>query len=495
MIVLSIAQFYSASPLLISSDEKLPVKAANSLPEFFQEEFPTFQKFIDIYYQYKSQAREGYLTIGSIKDIDEVGAKYLEAFYKTFANNMPVFPYMGMADFVRNAKKFYVSRGSEDSFRFLFRIMFGMDIEFKYPKENMFSPSSGKWSQKVTIYLRVTIGTIDGTLIGKKLLIKNPSGSSLTLTVKSYRLISQSVGNSIWVDSENWDDIDVWADTVAVTGSLYEIEVEQFASQTVSTGDRVFALINPSTLAYTLQGEITSTLSSYTVTTPGTDFRLGSVHEYNSPSGMLSYRVTALDSNKGIKRIEFLSFPDEYTVSPVTQTIEGATIQFTANAVNRYSGYYENTDGFLSNNSKLQDSYFYQIFSYVIKSRVSRELYEDLVNRILHPSGLIMFSEYEKLGSHTMGITATSDIDRSLDILDSVNIYDTFVRTAAFTRGLSDTIDITETFSIAIGKIFSDTVSLTDSGVVNYWAAGEYTVLGYTDPEFYTTDNFQTRTI
>jgi hypothetical protein len=453
---------------LVSSDEKLPVKAANSLPEFFQEEFPTFQKFIDIYYQYQKQAREGYQAIGSIKDIDEVGAKYLEAFYKTFASNMPVFPYMGMADFVRNARAFYVSRGSEDSFRFLFRIMFGAEIEFKYPKENMFRPSSGKWAQKVTVYVRILTGTISDALIGKKLLVKDLTGSTVALVVKSY---------------------------IQKAGAVYEIEVDNFIAQAVVPGARVFALINPVTLEYTLQGEITSTLSAYQVTTPGEDFRLGSVHEYTSPAGVLSFRVTALDNNKGIKRIEFLSFPGEYTSGPVTHTFDGASIQFIANSINRYSGYYENTDGFLSNNSRLQDSYFYQIFSYVIKSRVSRELYEDITTKILHPAGLIMFSEYEKLGTHTIGVDSSSDIDRSLDIIDPVIIYDTFNRVIDVDRTLTDTVTITEAFVITVGKIMTDTVTLTDSGVIDFWAAGEYTVPGYTVDEFYTTADYQTRTI
>jgi hypothetical protein len=497
MIVQSTLRFSSSVPLLISTDEKLPVKAANSIPEFFQEEFPTFQTFIDLYYQYQSQAKSGYQTISSIKDIDEVGEKYLEAFYRTYANKMPVFPYIGMADFIRNAKKFYVSRGSEDSFRFLFRIMFGVDIEFKYPQENMFKPSSGLWVQKVSIYLRVLVGDVDGTLLGKTLLIKDLTGATSTLKVKAYRELPAFPGllGGEWVDENVWFDTDNWQDTPTVPGTVFEIEVEKFASQTVTNGAKVFALVNPTTLEYALQGEITTTLSSYEVITPGVDFRLGSVYEYNSPAGILSFRVTAIDQNKGIKRIEFLSFPSEYSSVPVDYTFSGAVIRFKANPVNRYSGYYDNSDGFLSNNSKLQDSYFYQIFSYVIKSRVSRELYEDLVNRILHPAGLIMFSEYEKLSDHILDTTTGTDVSSSLDILDPVVIYDEFDRVASFSRVFEDTIPITEEFSLLVGKTFSDTVAITESGLVSYWGVGDYAVTGYFADNFYTTSDYQSRTI
>ena len=468
MIVNSIATFYSTAPVVLTTDEKLPIKAANSLPEFFQEEFPTFQKFIDTYYQYQQQSKEGYVKIESIRDLDAIGEKYLDAFYRTFADRMPKFPYMGMADFIRNAKRFYVSRGSEESFRFLFRIMFGSEIEFKYPKENMLKPSSGKWVQKVSVYVEILVGTIDDTIIGKKLLVKDSSGSTVALVAKGY---------------------------TQITPTIFEVEVANFVSQTVVSGARVFALQNPQTLAYELQGEITTTLNQYSVSVPGVDFKLGSVFEYTSPAGLLSFRITALDDNLGVKRIEFLSFPGEYTGTDVTFTFSGASIIFKKGSVNRYTGYYDNTDGFLSNNSKLQDSYFYQIFSYVIKSNVSRELYEDLVTRILHPAGLIMFSEYERGDIHALDIQSSSEYLSQLDIQDAVQIYDAFSRTFEGYRDFSDSLSITDQFVLEFIKVLSDTVSITDTGLISYWKAGTYTEPGYWVDELYTTDDYQTRTI
>lgn len=54
---------------------------------------------------------------------------------------------------------------------------------------------------------------------------------------------------------------------------------------------------------------------------------------------------------------------------------------------------YLDNKGFLSNNIKLQDSYFYQKFSYVIKTARNISEWEDIFTRLVHPSGFIFFGE------------------------------------------------------------------------------------------------------
>lgn len=58
-------------------------------------------------------------------------------------------------------------------------------------------------------------------------------------------------------------------------------------------------------------------------------------------------------------------------------------------------GYYEGTYGFLSSDKYLQDNYYYQEFSYVIKSSKTIEQYQDAVKNLVHPAGLKMFGAIE----------------------------------------------------------------------------------------------------
>lgn len=54
---------------------------------------------------------------------------------------------------------------------------------------------------------------------------------------------------------------------------------------------------------------------------------------------------------------------------------------------------YLNNDGFLSDDKYIQDSYFYQDFSYVIKTKQTVERWRDIVKKLLHPSGFAFFGQ------------------------------------------------------------------------------------------------------
>jgi hypothetical protein len=54
---------------------------------------------------------------------------------------------------------------------------------------------------------------------------------------------------------------------------------------------------------------------------------------------------------------------------------------------------YLTDDGFLSDRKKLQDSFFYQKFSYVIRTGNNVEKWRDVYNKLVHPSGFIFFGE------------------------------------------------------------------------------------------------------
>lgn len=58
------------------------------------------------------------------------------------------------------------------------------------------------------------------------------------------------------------------------------------------------------------------------------------------------------------------------------------------------SGVYKNTRSQLSNDQVLQDSLYYQQFSYVIRSRKDRETWGNSILNHLNPSGIVMFNDF-----------------------------------------------------------------------------------------------------
>lgn len=57
------------------------------------------------------------------------------------------------------------------------------------------------------------------------------------------------------------------------------------------------------------------------------------------------------------------------------------------------TGAFTTNDGFVSDDKKLQDSFFYQKFSYVLRTGSNIDLWKNAFNRLVHPSGFIFFGE------------------------------------------------------------------------------------------------------
>ena len=60
-----------------------------------------------------------------------------------------------------------------------------------------------------------------------------------------------------------------------------------------------------------------------------------------------------------------------------------------------HPGFYDGTKGFLSWNNRLQDNFFYQEYSYVVRSQQFINAYREIAKNVVHPAGTKMFSYYE----------------------------------------------------------------------------------------------------
>ena len=85
---------------------------------------------------------------------------------------------------------------------------------------------------------------------------------------------------------------------------------------------------------------------------------------------------------------------------------------------------------------RLQDNFFYQVYSYVIRSKTALQTYKQFVNDLLHPAGTKMFGEFTQTSNVSVGTsvasnvstkTSTSTFDSSAITFDSGNTtFDAF---------------------------------------------------------------------
>lgn len=88
-------------------------------------------------------------------------------------------------------------------------------------------------------------------------------------------------------------------------------------------------------------------------------------------------------------------------------------------SISTLPGYYINNDGHLSDTKYIQDSYFYQKYSYLITTHKAREEYKQLIYSTCHPAGTILFG-YNEIGSTEI---ETAYCGFSSPLLESLEIY------------------------------------------------------------------------
>jgi len=101
----------------------------------------------------------------------------------------------------------------------------------------------------------------------------------------------------------------------------------------------------------------------------------------------------------------------EFGISSVDSQVsltEPAILKVTLGPLAKYPGYYVNNDGFLNDAIYIQDSRYYQAYSYVIKIDEALDTYKTAVKNLVHPAGMAIFGEYDIRNEFDIGITLES---------------------------------------------------------------------------------------
>jgi hypothetical protein len=81
-----------------------------------------------------------------------------------------------------------------------------------------------------------------------------------------------------------------------------------------------------------------------------------------------------------------------------------AKLSFDLGPIAKYPGYYTSNDGFLNDSIYIQDSYYYQDFSYVIRINQQLDQYKELLKSTIHPGGLALFGEFDIFNNFKLDI-------------------------------------------------------------------------------------------
>jgi hypothetical protein len=294
--------------------------------------------------------------------LDSSDADFLKFFTKRIIPNIPQDALIDKRLITKYARQFYQSKGSEESFKFLFHAIYGQSVDIYYPKVDLFRTSSATWLGQHAL----KIYTPDPAILG----------------IKGRKLIGQTSGASCIVQS-----VDSYLDhfVVSVDNPFGIFLVDEVVFVEPVNGDSVV-------YARTL-GQV----NSYRVDFGGIGYSVGEILTYAGGDGQdLVVVVSDVSDGGAIKKLSIMDGGFGYVSTAPTfvsaSSGSGANISFYIGAMTSLSNFVDDTD-FLSSSKKLQDGYYYQDYSYVLKSALSSYVYKLVVDSILHPAGTRQFAE------------------------------------------------------------------------------------------------------
>jgi len=173
-------------------DQKTSILINRQLPEYVREEYPLFLTFLEAYYEFlesKQGSQKNDLTtqlksLRDISDVDESIEEFETQFLNSFASLIPVDAQVDKSFLLKNILPLYQSKGSENSFKLIFRMLFGQETEVLYPRDNILRASDGNW--KIDATIKVSTDDISSFYTGNGV-------------IKEFNLIAKEPGENLQV--------------------------------------------------------------------------------------------------------------------------------------------------------------------------------------------------------------------------------------------------------------------------------------------------------
>jgi hypothetical protein len=154
--------------------KKISYLISKQVPEFVRDDYPNFVTFLKAYYEFlenvqgtqKNDLTTQLKDFRYVSDVDESIDKFETHFFETYLNLFPKSVAVDKAFLIKNVLPFYKAKGSENSFKFLFSLLYGEEIEIQYPRDNILRASDGKWEKNTILRVLNEIYSVydgDGT--------------------------------------------------------------------------------------------------------------------------------------------------------------------------------------------------------------------------------------------------------------------------------------------------------------------------------------------
>lgn len=378
-------------------------------PDHVKASYPRLIEFAKNFFEYlESQNKSSYYQNSlylqrDVREQDPEFAEYIKRELgilsrRTYAVDPKIF--------YDNVAQVWQSKGSEESIKTFFRLFFNDEVDIYYPWESVLIPSDGRWIVKTVLRVTPTVGN-PNDFVGKQIF---QVGSDATAIVDS-------------VERKVYSDIVIY-ELVLINSSI----VSRFSDQEIIYVDD------------NLKAEIYRSVNGLQILKRGSGYQIGDKISLDGYEGFtFTAYVNGVDSNGGIidvsitnfgsgntplnvresnvleeyYLIDFLTYqysdnsqvgPSEVTINIDTDGGSGAELSVKYGALSTYNGYYDGVKGQLSESIVLQDSKFYQKYSYEVKTTRSTTQWIQPLKKLAHPSGMMVVGNVTLFEQVNVGI-------------------------------------------------------------------------------------------
>lgn len=157
------------------------------------------------------------------------------------------------SNFIRQVKDFYRTKGTDEAFRILFRVLYNEDASIIKPQDFLFKPSAAKWDKKTVLIARSDndAGITTSTLIGKTLTQSSTGASCPISAFDSVRIPNGPIYYKIFTNEENIEGTFIQNGVTKVTNSVAVGATVITVDSTVGFSTSGSILLNSDEVEYT----------------------------------------------------------------------------------------------------------------------------------------------------------------------------------------------------------------------------------------------------
>ena len=412
----------------------------SQIPSHIIEKYPNFVSFLEAYYEWMSQEGNPYHAIRehlSHLDFNNSIDDFISAMKNEYLVDTPDSILLDKELFIKWSKKFNIYRGSHQSYKFLFKLLYGeQNTEIYLPKENILKTSDGVWNNnEFRMLITNSGGSIQdfelSRIVQERELFPNvfEYAYANVESVKNkysgqYNLIELTISNIVGTfkdgyqinpegkTKKEWLLPTIGSFNIESGGSGYQEGLEIKFSEELSpykvtveadkdglVDSRVSGFFNESQLNVLINGTVLSDFRFDNRNITSSQILVGDIIQIEFPPyvGYMSIDSVSQKDIRSIINISILDSPigisSDYYLK-VSGQEAGSGFVGVANG-GQYSspiaGYYQGNKGQLSSNMYLQDSYYYQEYSYAVKTQKDIDDYGSIIKEIIHPAGFELF--------------------------------------------------------------------------------------------------------